>query len=586
MRSGGEPSGSRRLGREAPRTEAGETASLPEQELVGILSAVEETAYTWDLGSDRIEWAANAPEVLGVRSSQLIGTGADFQFLIGPEHHQRRADALLRPPGVTGETRIQFRVQYRFTPGGRSSTGSLWLEDHGQCTLDADGRPHTVRGVIRVINDRYWEEQRLLHRSDHDELSGQLNRIRLTEALGAILARAERTRRTAAFLMVAVDNMATINDSFGFEVGDEVLAAVAQIIRAHMRVGDAVGRYSSNKFGIILNDCGPGAMRIAAERIVKIVRETTIRTAACQLSATISIGGVLIPDQASTVPQALGHALQALDKAKSRRHEGFAAYEPCTSTSEARQRNITIADEVISALEQNRMLLALQPIVNTRTRKPAFYECLLRMQRPDGSIISAGEFIPLAEQLGLSRFIDRRVLELAVDFAHAHPTTHLSINVSGYTSSDHEWLVALHRLTGGRREITERLTIEITETAAIQDLDVSIAFVDTLKELGCRVAIDDFGAGYTSFKNLKTLNVDMVKIDGSFITNLAFEPDNQVFIKTLVEIAETFNLETVAEWVGDEMTAQMMARAGITYQQGFFFGQPVLASAFTDQPGA
>jgi diguanylate cyclase (GGDEF)-like protein len=552
---------------------------------VGILSAVQETAYFWDIESDRIEWAGNAFDVLGVRSAQVIGNGADFQFLIAPEHHQRRTEALVRPVTESGETSSHFRVQYRFTPGGRrSSTGSLWLEDHGQCSFNADGRPQTVRGVIRVINDRYWEEQRLLHRSDHDELSGQLNRIRLTEALGAIFSRAERTRRTAAFLMLAVDNMATINDSFGFEVGDEVLAAVAQIIRAHMRVGDAVGRYSSNKFGIILNDCGPGAMRVAAERLVHIVRDTTIRTAACQLSATISIGGVLIPDQASTVPQALGHALQALDKAKARRHDGFAAYEPCVTTDEARQRNISIADEVISALEQNRMLLALQPIVETRTRQPAFYECLLRMQRPDGSIVSAGEFIPLAEQLGLSRFIDRRVLELAVDFAKAHPTVRLSINVSGYTSSDHEWLVALHRLTGGRRQITERLTIEITETAAIHDLDVSIAFVDTLKELGCSVAIDDFGAGYTSFKNLKTLNVDMVKIDGSFIKNLASEPDNQVFIKTLVEIAETFNLETVAEWVGDEETAQMMARAGITHQQGFYFGQPMLASTFPDAP--
>jgi len=571
-----------RPGSDVARTDGGPAGS--EMDLLGILTAVQETAYTWHVLSDRIEWAENACEVLGVRSPLTVGTGADFQFLIAPEHHQLRADAILRPVNNSIDTSAPFRVQYRFTPGGRRSAGSLWLEDHGHAILDGQGRTQTVRGVIRVINDRYWEEQRLLHRSDHDELSGQLNRIRLTEALGAILARAERTQRTACFLMVAVDNMATINDSFGFEVGDEVLAAVAQIIRAHMRVGDAVGRYSSNKFGIILNDCGPGAMRVAAERLVRIVRDTTIRTAACQLSATISIGGVLIPDQASTVPQALGQAMQALEKAKARRHDGFSAYQPCTTTEEARQRNISIADEVISALEQNRMLLALQPIVETRTRKPAFYECLLRMQRPDGSIVSAGEFIPLAEQLGLSRFIDRRVLELAVDFAKAHPTIQLSINVSGYTSSDHEWLVALHRLTAGRRQITERLTIEITETAAIHDLDVSIAFVDTLKELGCRVAIDDFGAGYTSFKNLKTLNVDMVKIDGSFIRNLTAEPDNQVFIKTLVEIAETFNLETVAEWVGDEETALMMARAGITHQQGFYFGQPVLASEFSERP--
>jgi diguanylate cyclase (GGDEF)-like protein len=549
-------------------------------DMVGILSAVQETIYTWDIASDRIDWATNARQVLGVRSIESIATGSAFQFLMAPEHIQRRIDALSNLSGLRDRDTAEFRVQYRFTPGGRRSDTSLWLEDHGQCTFDQSKGLLSVRGVIRVINERYWEEQRLLHRSDHDELTGQLNRIRLMEALGAVLSRADRTKQSCCFLMASVDNLATINDSFGFEVGDEVLAAVARIVKSRLRGGDSMGRYSSNKFGIILNECGPGAMRVAAERLIKAVREQTIRTAVCQLSATISIGGVLLPDQAPTVPHALGHALQALDRAKMRRHDGFTAYEPSATSESARQRNISIADEVISALEENRMLLALQPIVDTKTRMPAFYECLLRMEKPDGTIVSAGEFIPLAEQLGLSRFIDRRALELAVAFAKQHPTIRLSLNVSSLTCSDHEWLVALHRLTGGRRQITERLTIELTETAAIHDIDVSIAFVDTLKELGCKVAIDDFGAGYTSFKNLKTLNVDMVKIDGSFIRNLAAEPDNQVFIKTLVEIAETFNLETVAEWVGDENTAQMLAKAGISHQQGFHFGRPILASQF------
>jgi diguanylate cyclase (GGDEF)-like protein len=580
--AGMEQSGGSYFALNAQDRSATASATSTDVDVVGILSAVQETIYTWDVASDRVDWADNARQVLGVRSMESIGSGSAFQFLMAPEHIQRRADALSNLTAVRDGPTAEFRVQYRFTPAGRRSDASLWLEDHGQCTFDKSNLV-SVRGVIRVINERYWEEQRLLHRSDHDELTGQLNRIRLMEALGAVLARAERTKQSCCFLMASVDNLATINDSFGFEVGDEVLAAVARIVKSRLRGGDSMGRYSSNKFGIILNDCGPGAMRVAAERLIKAVRDQTIRTAVCQLSATISIGGVLLPDQAPTIPHALGHALQALDRAKSRRHDGFTAYEPSAVGDSTRKRNISIADEVISALEEDRMLLALQPIVDTTTRLPALYECLLRMEKPDGTIVSAGEFIPLAEQLGLSRFIDRRALELAIAFAKKHPTVRLSLNVSSLTCSDHEWLVALHRLTGGRRQITERLTIELTETAAIHDIDVSIAFVDTLKELGCKVAIDDFGAGYTSFKNLKTLNVDMVKIDGSFIRNLAAEPDNQVFIKTLVEIAETFDLETVAEWVGDEETAQMMAKAGISHQQGFHFGRPVLASQFASE---
>jgi EAL domain-containing protein (putative c-di-GMP-specific phosphodiesterase class I) len=199
------------------------------------------------------------------------------------------------------------------------------------------------------------------------------------------------------------------------------------------------------------------------------------------------------------------------------------------------------------------------------------------MERPDGSIVSAGEFIPIAEQLGLSRLIDRRTLELAIQLLNRFPAIKLSLNVSSLTCSDHEWLVALQRLTGCRKDITNRLVIEITETAAIHDLDLSVNFVDTLKEMGCRVAIDDFGAGYTSFKNLKLLNVDMVKIDGAFVKNVADDTSDQIFIKTMIDLATTFGLETVAEWVGDERAVDHLKKAGITYLQGFYYGLPLEA---------
>ncbi|MEZ5818857.1 MAG: EAL domain-containing protein [Hyphomicrobiaceae bacterium] len=547
-------------------------------DLVGILSSVQETAYLWDMTSDRIEWESNAAEVLGVRAIGDLSTAASFHFLVAPEHVQRRYDAITQAPTLDASRGSHYRVQYRFAPEGRRSDVSLWLEDHGRCWFDEAGKPVRARGIIRVINERYLEEQRLLYRSDHDELTGQLNRIRLTDALDAVVARAGRTKQTCAFLMAALNNLAVINETFGFDVGDEVIAEVARVIRSKLRGGDTIGRYSSNKFGIILNDCGPGSMRIAAERFIKAVREATIETSACPLSASISIGAVLLPDHAQTAHQALSHALQALDQAKHGRQETFVAFEPSAAKESTRKRNITIAEEVIAALDENRMLIALQPIVSTKTSQPDLYECLLRMQRPDGMLVSAGEFISVAEQLGLSRLIDRRTLELAIEVLLKHPDIRLTVNVSGLTASDHEWLVTLHRLTGGRRSLTERLTIEITETAAIHDLDLSINFVDTLKELGCQVAIDDFGAGYTSFKNLKILDVDMVKIDGSFVKNLLEEPTNRVFIKTLVEIAQTFGLDTVAEWVADEETARICAECGITHMQGFYFGRPLLAS--------
>lgn len=552
-------------------------------DLVGILSAVEETAYIWDLASDHVEWESNACEVLSVPSLAEIETGAQFQRMIAPEHVSRRQAAIVDCRSAESTRGMPYRIQYKLQPGGARSDLSIWVEDHGRWWPSADGTPVRARGVIRVIDNKYWEEQRLLYRTDHDELTGQLNRIRLTEALSAVIGRCQRLHTPAAFLIVAVNNLATINETFGFDVGDEVIAATARVIKEKLRAGDTLGRYSSNKFGVVLNDCGPGAMRIAADRFMKAVRDATIRTSACQLSATISIGGVVLPDQADTVHAALSHALQALDRAKHKRFDCFMAFEPSPSRETTRQRSIYIADEVIAALEEDRMRLVLQPMVSAETRKPAFYECLLRLQKPDGSLTSAGEFIPVIEQLGLARLVDRRTLDLSLDLLEQYPDIRLSVNVSGLTCTDHEWMTALQRRTAGRREITERMVIEITETAAIHDLDQSIAFVDMLKELGCKVAIDDFGAGYTSFKNLKALNVDMVKIDGAFVKNVIADTSDQVFIKTMITLARNFHMETVAEWVGDEESCRFLSDAGITYLQGFYFGMPLTVEDLAKQ---
>jgi diguanylate cyclase (GGDEF)-like protein len=426
-----------------------------------------------------------------------------------------------------------------------------------------------------VINERYQEEQRLLYRSDHDELTGQLNRVRLTEALAAVIERSERTGQPSGFLVASIDNLARINETFGFDVGDAAIASVGRIIRDRLRGGDTIGRYSTNKFGIILNECGPGAIQIAAERFMRSVRETIVKTTACPISPTVSIGAVLLPEQAPSVTLAVGRALQALDKARQRRNGAFVAYEPSPAQESARLRNLKIADEVTSALEEHRMRLVLQPIVCSRTHRPAFYECLLRMVQPDGTTVGAGEFIELAEQLGMSRLIDRRTLELAISLLKQFSDLTLSLNVSSMTCADPEWIVALHRLTGGQAALTKRLIVEITETSAIGDLDQTIAFVDTLREFGCRVAIDDFGAGYTSFRNLKQLNVDLVKLDGAFVKNLANDEADRVFVHMMAELSKAFGMETVAEWVTDAETAKIVAELGMTYMQGFHFSQPV-----------
>ncbi|MEO1206724.1 MAG: EAL domain-containing protein [Pseudomonadota bacterium] len=582
---------------ETPTSNMGRASALAMSDLDGLLESeafqmsdasaeLDETAYVWDLVSDRIEWESNAADVLQVNDTVRLQTGARFSGLLVPEHHARRLAAVSNQDDAEPGRSTLYRVHYRLRPNGLRGDHTIWIEDQGRCWRDDKGQPMRARGVIRRITEGYVEEQNRQHLNEFDELTGQLNRIKLTQALEAVIERANSKGQSSGFLIAAVNNLSVINESFGFDVGDEVIKSTANIIKDCLRGGDTLGRYSSNKFGIILNDCGAGAMRIAAERFMKAVRSTTLSTSACQLSATISVGGIIIPEHAQTAARATSCALQALDVARQKSNDTYVAYTPSQVQESLRQRNIKLADAIMSALDDDRMRLLLQPMINAKTGQPDIHECLLRMEKPDGTLVSAGEFIPVAEQLGLARLVDQRTLELSIALLKRRPELVLSVNVSSLTTTDQDWMGTLCRATAGRRDLTKRLIVEITETAAIDDLDRTAAFVDTLKEVGCRVAIDDFGAGYTSFKNLKHLACDIVKIDGAFVKNLVDDHSDRVFIKGMVELAETFGMQTVAEWVGDEGVARILIESGITYLQGFHYGMPMTIDEYEATRGA
>jgi EAL domain-containing protein (putative c-di-GMP-specific phosphodiesterase class I) len=205
----------------------------------------------------------------------------------------------------------------------------------------------------------------------------------------------------------------------------------------------------------------------------------------------------------------------------------------------------------------------------------------MRIGRADGSVIAASEVIPLAERLGLVRLVDHRVLDLVVAELAAEPALNAAINVSPASTIDPDWWASLAAALRAHADIAGRLTVEITESAAIQDLDDTRGFVARVKNIGCRIAIDDFGAGYTSFRNLRKLGVDIIKIDGAFVQNLTRSEDDRAFVRTLIDLAKRLRLETVAEWVQDEEAAAMLASWGCDYLQGALIGLAALDRPWT-----
>jgi EAL domain-containing protein (putative c-di-GMP-specific phosphodiesterase class I) len=318
---------------------------------------------------------------------------------------------------------------------------------------------------------------------------------------------------------------------------------------------------------------------VAAERLSASVREDVLLTSSGPVAVTVTISGVVMPRHASSVVDAITRARETLNSARAKRPGSILIYRPSVEREAMRSENLRATDEIVAALNDRRIHLAFEPIVDTVSRKPALYESLMRIVRADGTEVSAGSIIPIAERLGLVRLLDHRVVELAIAELKAAPELHLSLNVSPASTQDPGWWANLGLHLRARPDAAQRLTIEITEMAEIRDIDETRGFVHRIKDLGCRIAIDDFGAGFTSFRNLRKLGVDIIKIDGAFVQNLTRSEDDRVFVRTLVELGQNLGLKTIAEWVQCEESAAMLRQWGCDYLQGALIG---LAS--TDRP--
>jgi diguanylate cyclase (GGDEF)-like protein len=484
-----------------------------------------------------------------------------------------RYDAVMQSGRQDDGRGVPYQLQYAL----RTASGApLWVEDTGRWYAGASGRPAWAHGVIRVINDRHQREQRLDYLSRFDALTGELNRWHLLQVLGQTLDDAIRFRASCGFLLVAIDGLDRLNESYGFNIGDEVIAAVAKRIAGRLRSGDCVGRFSGNRFGVVLKDCRADDLVATAERLVAAVRDEMAPTSVGPVAVTVTIGGVTAPRHARTADELLVRAQEALGRAKARRRGSVLAYRPSIEREALRRENVRLTDEIVAALNDRRVTVVFEPVARIDTRAVGFYECLMRLQRPDGSLLPAQDVVPVAERLGLVRLLDHRVLELVVNELIAAPNLNASINVSPPSTTDPDWWTGLAAYLRAQPGVAERLIVEITETAAIQDIDETRGFVARVKDLGCRIAIDDFGAGYTSFRNLRKLGVDTVKIDGAFVQDMLKSADDRAFVQTLIDLARRLGLSTVAEWVQDEEAADLLAGWGCDYLQGALIG---LASA-------
>jgi diguanylate cyclase (GGDEF)-like protein len=517
------------------------------------LKASGDIAYEWDLASDRITWCGDPSRFFGIEQDKVPSSGEGLHHRVNPEDLPRR----LRSLSDHFAGAVDYDCEYRV----RSANNEFqWIHDRGSAQPSADSAPARLVGMMRVVTSRKKHEAQLEYLANFDDLTGHFNKLRLREALEHALAHAVRFDQPAAFLMVGIDQLGMINTAYGFEAGDAALVEIAHRLDRCLRGSDIIGRPGGDRFGILLSNTPLEDAKATAERILRTLRAARIEIDGERISISASIGIVEFPVQSKTSFDVMAKAESAMLKAKALGRDCVRVFEMTEAERRDYRDSMTIGEEVRQALRDDRLTLAYQPV---------------------GNLVPAARFIPVVEQLGLIRAIDRHVLELAFDTLELYPQAELAINISGLTAADRSWLRALTSRLEGRPELARRLMVEITETAALHDIEESARFVSVVRELGSKVALDDFGAGFTTFRHLKALTVDVVKIDGSFVRSIARCGENQVFIRNLVALAKTLDVRTVAECVESLEEAEFLAGQGVDLLQGYYFGRPDTEAPWT-----
>jgi len=529
------------------------------------LQAAGDAAYVWNLEDDRIDWSGRLAAAGGALPT-AFATGRAFAGRIHPDDVTPRQRRLALHLDGAGPFDCEYRLQ---TPDG----GFAWLHERGQAERDAEGRVRRMLGVIRAVDDRQALQVRAEQRASYDEVTGHYNATRLREAVDRIIIDSQRGARAATFLVVGVNGMPAINERYGAEGADTVLIEIGRRLDSCLRVSDQIGRLGGDRFGVILPHCAAEHIGGAAGKILAAVGAHPVATSAGPVSATVSIGSTLFPDQGTTSYQVITRAETALAEAM-RAGPDCHMHFPVEPAELERQRLTAIGETVRKALRDETLVFAFQPVVAARGGGVEYYESLIHLRGEGGRMSGAGEFIPAVEQLGMIRLVDRYVLERMTAMLSAHPRLVLGFNISGLTAADRPWLRALTARLRRDPGLASRLVIEITETAALYDIEESVRFVAALRQAGCRVALDDFGAGHASLRHLQSLPVDTVKIDGALIRDVARNPENRVFLRHLVGLAAGFGFKTVAECVETAEDAAILREERVDYLQGHYCGRP------------
>ena len=440
-----------------------------------------------------------------------------------------------------------------------------------------------VLGVVLVFHD-VTEQRRLSgemsYRATHDALTGLVNRAEFETRLRRTLERAHEERSEHALLYIDLDQFKLVNDACGHSVGDQLLQQVAKLLRDAVRARDTLARLGGDEFAVILEHCTADQALDVAQKICDRMEAFRFLHDERRFRIGASIGLVPVDNRWATAAAAMQAADTSCYAAKDAGRNRVHAWFDTDQAMRARQGEMQWATRLEQALDEDRFVLYVQRIEALGEGPSGLHaEVLIRMLEPDGSLIPPGAFLPAAERFHMATRIDRWVLKRAVQqirgLGDLNALDTLCINLSGQSVGDRAFhRHAIDALSEAGGAVCERICLEITETAAVTNMADASIFIEQVRALGIRVALDDFGAGASSFGYLKTLQVDLLKIDGSFIRDVIDDPLDDAAVRCFVDVARVVGVKTVAEFVDRPEVLSRVREIGIDYAQGFLLHRP------------
>jgi diguanylate cyclase (GGDEF)-like protein len=446
------------------------------------------------------------------------------------------------------------------------------------CATLARGK---IEGVLQDITQQNKANEQLRFMAHNDPLTKVFNRRGIERAFDEAFAEAfteafaaHTPGKVVALAYIDLDRFKLINDLFGHHAGDEVLLQVCERITAVLADGQHLGRVGGDEFVIVMPDTTMDAAELICRGIVGRIGGKPFRVADKAFHVRCSVGLIEV---AAGLPMkdAMSTADHACREAKQGQNAGFVVYERHAKAFRERESELRLVARLSGTDPMASMFVEMQPIMSLKAPENSLnFEVLLRMQDTDGSICSAGPIIAAAEKSGRAGVIDRWVLATTLDWIARHEaqlgkTQFVCMNLSGASLNDEQFIQDTVEILARYKQVASFLCMEVTESVALRDLDNTRRFIEHVRTFGVKVALDDFGAGYTSFSYLKELPADVLKIDGSFVVNINAHPANVAIVEAIVNLAVNLGMKTIAEWAEDAATVRTLAELGVDYVQGW-----------------